>query len=252
MIVFTTAYDQYAVEAFGVEAVDYLLKPFEEERLREALARLRQRKEAGAASAGNDPSSAGNSRSGGGAGDGMGTGADRTPDRLPVEAAGTDLTAAAPSGFAASPSGAARLPARQEGEADAASLALRPDPIAEREAAAASAPRKARLLVEDGGRRVVLDPALLLYAVKEDKSTRLRMADGSDHSTRQTLQELEERLGHGFFRPHRSYLVNLDQIKEIEPWFNGAYNLVLKHAGDERVPVSRAAAKDMLRLLEGS
>ena len=42
-IVFVTAHDEYAVQAFEVEAVDYLLKPFDSERLRIALARIRRR-----------------------------------------------------------------------------------------------------------------------------------------------------------------------------------------------------------------
>lgn len=42
-VVFVTAYDQYAVRAFEVQAVDYVLKPFREERLRDALARARER-----------------------------------------------------------------------------------------------------------------------------------------------------------------------------------------------------------------
>jgi two-component system LytT family response regulator len=41
-IIFVTAYDQYALQAFEVHAVDYLLKPFDEERFRRALARARQ------------------------------------------------------------------------------------------------------------------------------------------------------------------------------------------------------------------
>jgi two-component system LytT family response regulator len=42
-VIFTTAYDQYALRAFDVHAVDYLLKPFSEERLAEALSRARRR-----------------------------------------------------------------------------------------------------------------------------------------------------------------------------------------------------------------
>ena len=42
-VVFTTAYDQYALRAFDVHAVDYLLKPFSPERLAEALSRARER-----------------------------------------------------------------------------------------------------------------------------------------------------------------------------------------------------------------
>lgn len=47
MVIFTTAYDAYALKAFEVGAVDYLLKPFSRERLQEALRRVRERLESG-------------------------------------------------------------------------------------------------------------------------------------------------------------------------------------------------------------
>src|ERR1700751_93820 len=46
LIVFVTAYDHYALEAFEVSAVDYLLKPFDETRFRATMARVRRRHEA--------------------------------------------------------------------------------------------------------------------------------------------------------------------------------------------------------------
>src|SRR5260370_33105988 len=46
MVVFVTAYDEYAVRAFELNAVDYLLKPFDEERLKDAIGRAQQRLDA--------------------------------------------------------------------------------------------------------------------------------------------------------------------------------------------------------------
>src|SRR4051812_31039487 len=48
-VIFITAYDQYALKAFEVHAVDYLLKPFSAERFQEAIARARERLRAKAA-----------------------------------------------------------------------------------------------------------------------------------------------------------------------------------------------------------
>lgn len=50
LIVFVTAYDQYALEAFEVSAIDYLLKPFDEDRLRKTLIQVRRRRTAEASS----------------------------------------------------------------------------------------------------------------------------------------------------------------------------------------------------------
>ena len=49
------------------------------------------------------------------------------------------------------------------------------------------------------------------------------------HAVRQTLTSLERRLAsHGFVRIHRSAIVNVEKIKELEPWFHGEYVVVLK------------------------
>jgi len=177
VIVFATAYEQYAVEAFRLEAVDYLLKPYDEVRLRQTLQKIRKQ-------------------------------------RLPPGTAGAQSSADMPKG--------------------------------------AFAAVKPKLLIDDGSRMAVVDPVKISYAVKEEKLTQIYMTEGQSYTTRQTLQELEEKLmGYAFFRTHRSYLVNMDVIDEIEPWFNGAYNVILKDVRRNRIPLSRVAAKELMRRLQG-
>jgi two-component system response regulator LytT len=66
-----------------------------------------------------------------------------------------------------------------------------------------------------------------------------------------TLQELEEKLnGYAFYRTHRSFLVNVNFIEKIVPWFNGAHNLILADGNDTKIPVSRSSAKPLFRLLQ--
>jgi DNA-binding LytR/AlgR family response regulator len=60
------------------------------------------------------------------------------------------------------------------------------------------------------------------------------------------MRELEERLvGNGFARTHKSYLVNLDHVREIEPWFSGSYLLRMNDEARTKVPLSRQFAKQL-------
>jgi two-component system response regulator LytT len=168
MFVFTTAYDEYALEAFDIEAVDYLLKPYEEKRFQKAMGRLRH-----------------------------------SMDRK--EGSRTQHNESSPNGAA-----------------------------------------PARLLIDDGERMVALAPDSIYYAVPNKPMLEIHTEDKVLHS-KMTLQELEEKLsGYSFFRAHRSYLVNLNHILEITPWFNGTSNVTLKDKNKTKIPVSRTASKTIL------
>ena len=59
------------------------------------------------------------------------------------------------------------------------------------------------------------------------------------------LKDVETRLSRcGFLRTNKSFLVNINMVKEIEPWFNDTYLLIMKHYEKEEVPVSRHYLKD--------
>ncbi|ALX49634.1 LytR/AlgR family response regulator transcription factor [Lentibacillus amyloliquefaciens] len=171
LFIFTTAYDEYAMDAFEIEAVDYLLKPYDDTRFQKTMRRIRKQM--------------------------------------------------------------AQTGMKQEKHAE-----TRTD----------QAPEK--LLIDDGERMVVLSPDSIYYAVPSNRMLEIHTRDEVIES-RMTLQELEDRLkGFSFFRTHRSYLVNLDYVREITPWFNGAYNLTLKDKNHTTLPVSRAARKFLLEMFK--
>jgi len=71
----------------------------------------------------------------------------------------------------------------------------------------------------------------------------------STHSLRSTLESLESRLDpEQFVRVHRSHLINIDEIAEVNPWFHGDYKLKLR-GGSELTWSRRYAAKrpDLLK-----
>lgn len=168
LFIFTTAYDHYTLDAFEVEAIDYLLKPFDNVRLHQAVERIRKRLVEKA--------------------------------QEPIEA--------------------------QISEKDVV---------------------PAKLLIDDGEKMVVLSPEEIYYAVPAQRMLEIHTLDKVIES-KLTLQELEKKLlGSAFFRTHRSYLVNLNHVLEITPWFNGAYNITLTDKDKTTIPVSRSARKELFK-----
>ncbi len=73
-------------------------------------------------------------------------------------------------------------------------------------------------------------------------------AKGEIYFSKQKISDLEEELPDIFFRTHRSYIVNINKIKEIIPWFNSTYNLKIEDL-DIEIPVSRNKIKEFRILL---
>lgn len=159
VVVFVTAWQQHAVRAFEAQALDFLLKPYDKERFRAALARARQQ----------------------------------------------------------------------------VRLLRRGEAVARREAllsglALAEAPLR-RLPVKVDGRIRFVDCASITHVESEANYVRVH-ADGEQHVLRETLTHLEERLDpRRFLRVHRSVLINLDKVREMEPLSQGEYLLVLGTRG---------------------
>jgi ABC-2 type transport system ATP-binding protein len=97
---------------------------------------------------------------------------------------------------------------------------------------------------------VLVNPGEILYIEAEAGHTCLKTM-GARLATQFTLNELEERLSRsGFFRAHRSYLVNLQHIKEIIPYTRNSFSLRLDDPGGTEIPLSKAAASELKDLFD--
>jgi two-component system, LytTR family, response regulator len=156
-VIFVTAYDKYALKAFDVHALDYLLKPFDRSRFQKALSRARDQIE------------------------------------------------------------------RQEtGDLGKRLLALVHDLKQDPQ-------RIDRLVVKSGGRVFFLRTDEIDWIEAAGNYVRLHLA-GESHLFRETMNALEARLDpQRFVRIHRSRIVNIERIQELQPWFNGEYAVILRN-----------------------
>jgi len=168
-VVFTTAYDRYALRAFEVHAVDYLLKPFTPERLHSAVLRVRERAVARSVSA------------------------------------------------------------------DAAQMGDRgPDPAA-------------RIVFKSRGRILFLPVADIRWIGAEENYVRL-CTGAETHLLRETMSHLEGRLDQQqFLRVHRSYIVNLNYVKEVRTELDGESVVVM--VDGQKIAMSRGYRSRILETL---
>jgi len=174
-IVFATAYDQYAVKAFEVNAVDYLLKPFDKKRVGQAIEKARRKLQ------GKSPSS----------------------DKLE-------------------------------------SLVKMLE---------AQRPQNSKVLLRSAGRLFLVDQKDVCFASIEDGVISVIATSLEGQSNCRTLEELLQGLDPDmFWRAHRSFVVNINRIKEVVPWFKSSYQLRMDDRKQTEIPVSRAQTKRLREL----
>ena len=102
------------------------------------------------------------------------------------------------------------------------------------------------------GRMFLVDPRDICYASIEDGVITVVTAGLSGmegQSNCRTLEELLDSLDPNFFwRAHRSYLVNINRIREVVPWFKSSYQLRMDDKRQSEIPVSRAQTKRLREL----
>jgi len=176
-IIFATAYDSYAVQAFELNAIDYLLKPFTEERVAATL--------------------------------------DRIVERWNLK----------------------------EKEEKYSSLEKLVQQLVLQQ-------RPNRLVAWKGERLLVISPEEIIYAEAQGHQVWLQRVSGDRLKFPGTLQELQNRLDpQRFRRVHRSFLVNIDFVSEVAPYFHGSYRLLMRDNYRTEVPVGRTYLKELRETL---
>ena len=96
---------------------------------------------------------------------------------------------------------------------------------------------------------IMMDISDVVYIESQNRVCIIHTING-DYQDNNTLNYFEERLmSKGFFRIQKSYLVNLNQVKEMYPWFNGTYCIKMTGYKNEALPVSRKKIKHLKELL---
>jgi len=103
--------------------------------------------------------------------------------------------------------------------------------------------------LEKNGRIIMVNFSDIIFAEAQDKAVAVTTGQGKLVFAG-TLSELENRLsGLPFLRVHRSFLVNLERVTGVIPWFKGTYWLVMDNSEEMRVPVSKSMVKTLKELL---
>lgn len=169
--VMATAHENYALEAFRLEAMDYLLKPIDRDRLIETLERIRR----------------------------VVFERHRSAERSAEQAA-----------------------------------AVAPEP----------SERRSKLVVKNGNRHLIIDIGDLIYATIDEGLITVITPQFEGESFYRTLEELQSNLDPElFWRVHRSYLVNVNRIREVIPWFKSSFQIRMDDKKGTEIPVSRVQTR---------
>jgi len=210
-IVFATAFDQYAVRAFEVNAVDYLLKPFDNKRLVKTLEKVRSRIATGSSV---EPS--------------------ETTATAPIALDALEL------GSSAEAKLDALLRMVEEQAAHGAGTHATPG---------VSSIRSGKVVVRAQSRLLLADQRDVCFASIEDGRISVVTRTVEGDSNCRTLEELMEQLDpEQFWRAHRSFVVNIQHIREVVPWFKSSYQLRMDDRKQTEIPVSRSQTKRLREL----
>lgn len=87
---------------------------------------------------------------------------------------------------------------------------------------------------------ILLNAESEISLIKSEQQRILVFSDKGIFEVNTPLKELEQKLtGHGFLRTHKCYIVNINKVREVVPWFNDTFVLTLENCSQKDIPVSR-------------
>ena len=97
----------------------------------------------------------------------------------------------------------------------------------------------------------MVDAQDLIYATIDDGMITVVTALFEGQSNYRTIEELQSNLDPNlFWRVHRSFLVNINKIKEVIPWFKSSFQLKMDDKKQTEIPVSRMQTRRLRELLK--
>lgn len=119
------------------------------------------------------------------------------------------------------------------------------------EAPAKPGGHRTKLLIRNSNRSFIVDAQDVIYATIDNGLITLVATTIEGQSSYRTIEELQANLdSEMFWRVHRSYLVNINRIKEVVPWFKSSYQLRMDDKKHTEIPVSRVQTKRLRELLK--
>ena len=239
-VVFATAFDQYAVKAFEVNAVDYLLKPFDSKRLSRTLEKVRTRVRLSADTVGLELFATEMEES-------RHKEASSTPLQTVWKPGGGQHDEAFPRDPGVAPS-RTRIWDVAQAKLDAL-LRMVEEQAAGAIPVSAAPARTGRVVVRAGSRLLLVDQKDVCFASIDEGRIKVVTKTLEGDSNVRTLEELAAQLDPGqFWRAHRSFLVHLPHIREVVPWFKSSYQLRMDDRNGTEIPVSRSQTKRLREL----
>ncbi|OPX88506.1 MAG: Transcriptional regulatory protein YpdB [Pelotomaculum sp. PtaB.Bin104] len=106
-----------------------------------------------------------------------------------------------------------------------------------------------KIIVKEEHKKTFINVKDIIYITREGRDVVIFVLGGAKIKTTETLENLEKRLsGSSFFRSHRGFIINLNMVKEIQPWGKKTCNVIMNNV-NQSVIITKAKARELEKIL---